>query len=136
NPAGIPGTGSGVVPLSNSAGQTVAFLAANPSAQIVAGAPGTFSSERATMRLNDTRNVDLSLVKRFTVPERAKIEVRGDAFNILSHPQFTGMPISSLGTGFGITPGFLLATNPQFNNIRGTLSGNPRTLQFALRLLF
>jgi hypothetical protein len=137
NPNGIAGVGSGVTPLSNSSGQVVAFVATNPNAQIVAGAPGTFSTARPTIRLSDTRNVDLSIVKRFTVPEHLKVEVRGDAYNLINHPQFTGMPISTLGTPLHATPSFLVPDSILFsNNFRGTLSGNPRTIQFALRVMF
>jgi len=138
NPNGVVGTSTGVTPLTNSSGRTVAFLAQDPTAQLVAGGPGTFSLARPTILLDDTRNVDLAIVKRFQYRDRAKIEVRGDGYNLFNHAQFTGMPISTLGTGMGfrMTPTFLLVSNPQFNNIRGFLSGNPRTVQLALRLLF
>jgi hypothetical protein len=119
-------------------GQTVAFGAADPNAQFVACAPGTFSTARPTMRLDDTRNVDLAIVKRFAIPDRARIELRGEAYNVFNHAQFTGMPISSLGSGIGArpVPTFLLVSSPQFNNIRGALSSNPRTVQLALRVMF
>jgi hypothetical protein len=136
NPNGTPGTASGVTPLTNGAGQIVAFQAANPNAEFVAGAPGTFSTARPTMRLGDTRNIDLSIVKRFAIPERAKLEIRGDAYNVINHPQFTGMPISTLGSPLVATPSFLVPNSPLFGNLNGTLSGNPRVLQLALRLMF
>ena len=138
NPNGIPGAGTTSTSLANSNGQTVAFLAANPNAQFVAGGPGTFSTQRPTIRLDDTSNFDLSVVKRFSFRDRAKIEVRGDAYNLFNTSQFTGMPISTLGSGVNpaLTPTFLLPSNPQFNNIQGTLSGNPRTVQLALRVIF
>jgi hypothetical protein len=136
NPNGTPGTASGVTPLTNGAGQIVAFQATNPNAEFVAGAPGTFSTARPTMRLGDTRNIDLSVVKRFAIPERAKLEIRGDAYNVINHPQFTGMPISTLGSPLVATPSFLVPNSPLFGNLNGTLSGNPRVLQLALRLMF
>jgi carboxypeptidase family protein len=138
NPNGVAGTASGVTPLTNSSGSTVAFLAQNPNAQFVSGAPGTFSLARPTVRLDDTRNVDLAVVKRFQWKDRAKIEVRGDGYNVFNHAQFTGMPITTLGTGMGfiVPPSFLVVSNPNFNNSRGFLSGNPRTIQLALRVLF
>jgi Carboxypeptidase regulatory-like domain len=136
NPNGIGGLGSGVSPLTNSSGQVVAFVATNPNAQIVSGAPGTFSAARPTMRLADTQNVDLSIVKRFSIPDRAKVEVRGDAYNLANHPQFTGMPVSTLGAPLTTTPSFLVPNDILFSNLRATLSGNPRTLQFAVRVLF
>jgi hypothetical protein len=136
NPNGIPGTATGVIPVTNSLGQVVAFQATNPNAQFVAGAPGTFSTSRPTMRLGDTRNIDLSIVKRFSIPERFKLEIRGDAYNLLNHPQFTGMPISTLGAPLTTTPSFLVPNSPLFGNLNGTLSGNPRVVQLALRLMF
>jgi hypothetical protein len=138
NSAGTAGTGSGTTPLTNSSGQTVAFLATNPSAQFVVGGPGTFSTARPTIRLGDTRNIDLALVKRFSIPDRAKIEIRGDGFNLFNRRQLTGLPVTTLGSGLGFagTPSFLLVSNPQFNNIRGALSSNPRTFQLALRVMF
>jgi hypothetical protein len=138
NPAGIPGSGSGVTPLTNSSGQTVAFLASDPNAQFLTGAPGTFSAERPTLRLGETRNVNLALVKAFSIPDNAKIEVRADGYNIFNHAQFTGLPPATLGPGIGlgINPTFLLASGPEFNNIRSSFSSNPRTIQLTLRVLF
>ena len=138
NPNGVAGTGTGVSPLTNRSGQTVAFLANSPTAQFVSGGVGTFSTARPTLRLDDTRNVDLSIVKRFTVRDRASVEVRGDAYNVFNHAQFTGLPITTLGSGMRsiMPPSFTLASNPQFNNIRGNLSGNPRSIQLALRVVF
>src|SRR4029077_11821849 len=136
NPNGTPGTGSGVIPVTNTSGQVVAFQAINRNAQFVAGAPGTFSAARPTIRLGDTRNIDLSIVKRFSIPERAKLEIRGDAYNLINNPQFTGMPISTLGSPLLATPSFLVPQSTLFDNMRGTLSGNPRVVQLALRLMF
>ena len=136
DPNGIPGMGSGTTPLTNASGQVVGFVATNPGAQFVSGAPGTFSAARPVMRLADTRNWDLSIVKRFSAPERAKIEVRGDAYNVLNHPQFTGVPISTLGSPMHTLPSFLVPNSTLFGNMRGTLSGNPRTIQLALRVMF
>jgi hypothetical protein len=138
NPSGIPGVGSGSTPLRNSAGEVVGFLANDPSAQFVVGGPGTFSTARPTLRLGDTRNIDVALVKRFSFPDRAKIEVRGDAYNIFNRRQMTGIPVSALGSGLGLTfsPNFLLVSNPQFNDIRSAISSNPRTFQLAVRVMF
>jgi len=138
NPLGIPGSGTSSIPLRNSSGATVAFLASDPRAQFVTGGPGTFSNERPTLRLGETRNVDLALVKRFSIPDNAKIEVRADGYNIFNHAQFTGLPPATLGPGIGlgINPSFLLASGPEFNNIRSSFFSNPRTIQLALRVLF
>jgi hypothetical protein len=113
-----------------------AFQAANPNAQFISGAPGTFSIARPTQRLGDTRNVDLSIVKRFSIPEKMKLEVRGDAYNLLNQPQFTGLPVSTLGSPLVLAPSFLVPQSPLFGNINSTMSGNPRIIQLALRLMF
>ena len=138
NPANTSGLGSGVVPLRNSSGSTVAFLAADPNAQFVTGGPGTFSTLRRVQRLSDTRNIDVALVKRFSILDKAKIEVRGDAYNVINRRNMTGLPVSTLGPGLGFLPtsNFVLLDNPQFGDIRGTLSSNPRTVQLALRVIF
>jgi hypothetical protein len=136
NPNGTPGLSSGVTPLTNPSGQVVGFVANNPNAQFISGGPGTFSGGHPVILLNDTQNVDLSVVKRFSVPERVKVELRWDAYNVLNHPQFTGLPISSLGTPQTVTPSFLVPNSGLFGNINGTMSGNPRVMQLALRLLF
>jgi hypothetical protein len=136
NPNGVAGLGSGSTPLTNGSGQVVGFVATNPNAQFVSGGPGTFSAARPTKRLEDTRNVDLSIVKRFSAPEKLKIEVRGDAYNLIGHPQFTAIPISTLGSPMHALPSFLVPNSPLFGNARGTLSGNPRTIQLALRVMF
>jgi hypothetical protein len=77
-------------------------------------------------------------VKRFSIPDKTRIEIRGDALNIFNRRQVTGLPVSTLGSGIGFAPtsNFVLLTNPQFNNIRGTLASNPRTFQLALRVIF
>jgi hypothetical protein len=136
NPNGNPGLASGVTPLTNSSGQVVAFEATDPNARFVSGAPGTFSNAHPVIRLSDIRNVDVSVVKRFSIPERAKLEIRGDAYNLGNHPQFTGLPVSTLGSANVLTPSFLVPNSSLFGKIDSTLSGNPRVLQFAVRVLF
>jgi hypothetical protein len=86
--------------------------------------------------MGDTRNIDLSIVKKFAIRHTVKLEARGDAFNLLNHPQFTGLPISTIGNASSNIPGFLLVSNPQFNNLRGWVSANPRTIQLALHVTF
>jgi hypothetical protein len=136
NPASSSGITTGTTPLVNSSGAVVGFVANDPNAEFVLGGPGTFSTARPTVRLGDTRNIDVALVKRFSVPDRAKIEIRGDMYNAFNRPQVTGLPVSTLGSGLGFAASPFLLPSPQFGNIRGTLSNNPRTVQLALRVIF
>jgi hypothetical protein len=78
----------------------------------------------------------MSIAKRFAIRHSVKLEARADAYNLFNHPQFTGLPISSLGNGYSNVPGFLMVANPQFNNMRGFVSANPRTIQLAVHVTF
>ncbi len=68
-------------------------------------------------------NTDFSLIKQFPVPawDRGKLELRGEFFNLLNHPQFANPNLSFGSASFGQ----ILAS-----------SVNPRVIQFALKLRF
>jgi Carboxypeptidase regulatory-like domain/TonB dependent receptor len=67
------------------------------------------------------QNLDSSLTKYFPIHERANLQLRSEFFNMLNHPNW-GNPGTTLGTA-------------TFGRITST-TGDPRTLQFALKLLF
>jgi hypothetical protein len=79
--------------------------------------------------------MDLSLVRKFSFPDRLALHFRIDAFNILNHPNFRN-PFAYIGLG----PTFLQSTmmsnvglgglNPLFQQ------GGPRSLQLSLKLVF
>lgn len=138
NSNGTVGVGSGVTPLNNSFGQTVGYLVNNTNAQYIGGAAGVYANTpRNTLRLGQVNNFDMFAVKRFSVRDRFAVEVRGDAYNVFNHPQFTNTPVSGL-----FTPGlsaFSPLVNPAsfgFGNYQNFLGNNPRLLQVALRLTF
>lgn len=146
NPAGTASIGSGVTALSNSAGNTVAYLADNPSARYIAGAPGLLvNGGRNTAQLNPIDDVDLTLVKRFNITERLKFELSGRAFNIFNHPQYTGgflndiRPVGSTATT-SVTSAqvldFVAAGSPFFNRPDLAFSSNPRTMQIVAKFIF
>jgi hypothetical protein len=65
-------------------------------------------------------NVDLSLVRNFTLTGRTRLQVRAEAFNLANHANF-GLPVADLNSAnFG----------------RILAAGSPRLLQFAARLVF
>lgn len=66
-------------------------------------------------------NFDMSLFKDFPIGERAKLELRGEAFNIWNTPPF-GLPNATIGASNVAT-------------ISST-AGNPRQLQVGARLVF
>ncbi|MEZ5399510.1 MAG: carboxypeptidase regulatory-like domain-containing protein [Bryobacteraceae bacterium] len=138
NPAGDPFRGSGSLPLANSAGQVVGYLAADPSARYVAAAPGLFpNAGRQTLPLRGINNVDLSLMKNFDLGETRKLQVRADFVNAFNHSQFipgsanTVQPVPQMGTVNYFLPG-----HPDFGNPETAFRNNARTIQLALRLMF
>jgi outer membrane receptor protein involved in Fe transport len=76
---------------------------------------------RNTMRGPMQRNLDFSVNKHFAVTERISAEFRAEFFNILNFVNFSNPNSSSSSTSFGV----ISATE-----------GNPRIVQFALKLMF
>jgi len=66
-------------------------------------------------------NADVSLFKQFSLSERTAAQFRVEAFNVTNTPHFAG-PNTDMSQG-------------DFGTITGTV-GNPRILQFALKLKF
>jgi outer membrane receptor protein involved in Fe transport len=85
-------------------------------------APFTYgNSGRNNVRSDATKNLDLSLVRRFPIHEDIGFEFRADAFNLTNTAIFN-------------TPNNVLG-NPNFGVVTSTRN-NPRQLQFALKFLF
>jgi hypothetical protein len=80
---------------------------------------GTFG--RNALRSDWYRDVDLSVFKNFSLPERTSLEFRAEAFNLTNTTVF-GKPGSTVGT-------------PTFGVVSST-ANTPRQLQFALKLKF
>jgi hypothetical protein len=89
------------------------------------GLPGANTLGRNTERSNPVENIDMSVFKIFRVREGLRLEYRLDAFNILNHPQFTGIP------GRDITN--TLAN--QFVNYN-LITGGGRTMRMGLKVIF
>ncbi len=75
NPAGVKGTGAGSTALTNTAGDTVAYLADSlPSGQaayyVAAGQYTMPNARRNTLALPRTNNLDLTALKRISITER------------------------------------------------------------------
>lgn len=142
NPKGTSGVGSDVTPLTNSAGETVAYLANNPNARyIVAGAGAYANGGRNTMAGRPINNVDVNFLKTMRIGERMRMQLSAQLFNALNHPQFVpgftnraDNPPNANNSGnvFNyLTPG-----NAIFNNPEAIYSSNPRGIQIALKVLF
>jgi hypothetical protein len=142
NPAGVNGTGSGVTPLTNSAGQTVAYLATRPGARYIVAGPGAYANGgRNTLAGRPIDNLDLNILKELHLGERIKAQVSAQFFNALNHPQFVPAftnrvdnPVNPNNTGNVFN--FLTPGNAIFNKPEAIYSSNPRGIQVALKFLF
>lgn len=137
NPAGLSGVGSGVTPLSNTAGNVVAYQVNNPGAGFIQTAPGLFAGKgpQNAFALDETNNFDFSATKGFAFRDRWRFEVRGDAFNVFNNTQFKLQQIQTAVTpGFNQGLGFFNPGSAGFGNSGAFLSSNSRLVQVALRL--
>jgi hypothetical protein len=92
-----------------------------------AGQLGT--AARAPVYGPDFVNTDFSAIKNFKLPyESASLQFRAEFFNLFNHAQFNAPGLSS-------TPGADLASPSTFGIVTSTV-GNPRVIQFALKLNF
>jgi hypothetical protein len=179
NPAGVGVTGSGVAPLCRSnipaadctlgnvlnysftdptsgvvydvADNVVGYKALNPSARYIQAYYGAFANVgRNTVISPPTNNFDLTLVKRFTITERYKVEFLAQAYNLLNHPQFLPCCAAGLGPGAlagaadnvqsqGVTGSPRSALEPQkgiFDNFSAVFPSEARALQLGLKIFF
>jgi len=91
----------------------------------------------------DAVQMDLAVRREFPIYENLKLQFRAEAFNIFNHPNF-----GAITSGCGGTPGTPGCTTPQFGQATATLAsslgvlsplyqqGGPRSMQFALKLIF
>jgi hypothetical protein len=136
NPSGVAGTGSGVTPLTNSTGQVVGYLENNPNAQYISGAAGIYNTPgRYTISGRPINNFDATAYKRFAVRDKFSIEIHGDAYNVLNHPQYVVSDINNIGIR-PVGSNFLIPGTAAFADPTMGLPSNARTLQVGLRILF
>ena len=116
----------GVPVYTSSMGPNLQYL--NPQA-FAQNATGTFGNlGRNVINYPGAIQVDVALSRSFSLKERLKLEWRAEAFNVINHTNFTGYSANTYG---GLTA---TLTSAQFGRI--TTAGDPRILQFALKLLF
>ena len=138
NPSGDPNKGSDITELKNSAGAVVGYLATDPSARYITAGYGAYANGgRNTLRMMGINNFDMSIVKRFSISETKKFELRGEFFNAVNHPQFTPGYIGTVRlTSATNTRSFLIPSSPIFNKLSEQYSSNPRSIQIVLKFTF
>jgi hypothetical protein len=139
NPAGQSNVGSGVTPLTNSAGQIVAYLANNPNARYIQAGKGAYATAgRNTLQAPGINNFDLSLGKRFNFTESKAFEIRLDAENAFNHPQYTpglldNVKYTQYNSGDRT---YLEPQNPAFAGWNGVFLSNARIVQLGAHFYF
>lgn len=117
-------------------GRLVNFAAftAPTAAEIAAGRFG--NAPRNFVRGFAAWQVDFGLRRQFSLGERLKLQLRGEAFNLFNHPNF-----GAVGQYLFAGPSFFGRAQNTLNSNLGGLNalyqmGGPRSLQFSLRLSF
>jgi len=140
NPNGTANVGSGVTPLTNTAGDTVAYLANNPNARYIQAGLGTLpNGGRNTAQLNPIDDVDMTIAKSFNIAESKKLQFSARFFNIFNHPQYVGGYVSDvapIGQTSSASHNYLEPQSGIFLDPSQAFSSNPRTIQLALKFIF
>ena len=99
-------------------------------------------------RLFGAWQMDVAVRREFPVYENMKLQFRAEAFNVFNHPNFGAVDGSCGFQGTSGTPGCFGATGASFGLAQSTLAnslgllsplyqmGGPRSMQFALKLIF
>ncbi|HJT70969.1 MAG TPA: carboxypeptidase regulatory-like domain-containing protein [Terriglobales bacterium] len=144
NPAGTPGVGSDVVPLTNNTACglppcIVGWQAVNPNAQYIVAGFGTVpTAPRNTIQTPPINNWDITLVKHIYATERVHLEMLASFLNAFNHPQFVtgspnqGQPISDTGS----QRNFFIPSQPNFENARLSFPSNARQTVLGLKIVF
>src|SRR6266403_781832 len=100
--------------------------------------PRSGTAARTLLRLPKTSNWDVQLSKYFNFSERWKLQLRGEYFNVLNHPNFAPESIST-GTVNGtdqISAFDKINGNAAFGTFRAGQVGDPRVAQLAAKIFF
>jgi Carboxypeptidase regulatory-like domain len=104
-----------------------------PTAGLQGNAPRNF------VRGLDAWQIDAAVRREFPLRERLQLQFRAEAFNVFNHPNFGTVNATYCSGGPGCTFGQVTATlASSFPNGLGSLyrTGGPRSMQFALKVLF
>jgi Carboxypeptidase regulatory-like domain len=100
---------------------------------------GGGTGERNVLRGPGFSNVDMAILKNFTMPwsDNQRLQFRVEAFNVFNHPSFNNPSVNpAIPTGSSDTTNNNIENGPsQFGNLTN-MSNAPREFQFGLRYEF
>jgi len=161
NSGGIRGAGGDVQALTNSAGNTVAYIALTGPAgsapctsaaqcpQFIRTGLGSLSNlGRNTLPTDRTNNLDLAVYKDLSFTERFKFRLGAQFANIVNTPQY--LPGTNPGFGLGVNDvvsfstcctssvyrNFATPSRDNFNKPSASFSSNARTIGIVAKFLF
>jgi hypothetical protein len=118
----------------------VAWVAVNPNARYIQAGLGAFATAgRNTENTRPIDDVDLTLLKRFSIRERMHLEFSAQAKNFLNHPQYVSGQINDVSTTSTTSSSALAFVNvasPFYAKSPLIFSSNPRTIVLAAKFLF
>jgi len=150
NPTGAAGTGTAVYGLdkngnriaynaaTSSVNTVVAWVAINPNARYIQAAVGALQNTgRNTEPTRPIDNIDFTIMKRFQIRERARLEFSAQAFNLFNHAQFTPGSLNDVGAvGTSGSTAYVTVNNVNFNNPEKAFGSNPRTVQIVAKFIW
>jgi len=152
NPSGVTATGTSVYGLTRSGtvvafnaptaavANVVAWVATNPNARYIQAGYGAFATAgRDTENTRPIDNVDLTLLKRFSLFERYRFEFSMQAKNLLNHPQYIPgqlNDVSTTGTTATSDLAYVNVASKLYAQSPLVFSSNPRTIVIAAKFLF
>jgi hypothetical protein len=82
-------------------------------------------------------NFDFAAAKNFPITERARLQFRGDLFNLFNHTNFSNPVSNQSSASFGkITSTVGSAVATAVGTTAGLVGGGPRVVQLSMRLIF
>jgi hypothetical protein len=145
NKSGIGNRGSDVTAVTDLDGNTVGYLAVDPTAKYIrAGTGALANSGRGTLPSPPINNWDLTVSKTFNVRERVQVRMQFQALNVLNHPEFTtglvnqanSFSITGTGQRNVLIPNASNISGGVYDNFKSEFSSNSRLVQLGLKVIF
>lgn len=116
----------------------VAWVAISPNARYVQAGYGALANAgRNTEATRPIDNMDFTIMKKFQIKERARLEFSGQAYNLFNHAQFVPGSISDVrGVSTSGATAYTYVNNVNFNNPEKPFSSNPRLMQIVAHFVF